>query len=103
MTPCVFIRSVACKGSSPAARSSKVTACDRSEARFAGDVNRAGALDLDASEKATFQALLNGRIYASNGPQKLLLIRLNEYKLHSEDMSYVGPYSIEVLRPNAYP
>ena len=50
---------------------------------LAGDVSK-GGLELNASERSAFQAILDGKLYAPRGPQKLLLIRLNEHKRRSQ-------------------
>ena len=46
-----------------------------------GNTYEAAGWQLDGEEKLQFSALLNGRIYSNAGPQRLLLIRLNEFEL----------------------
>ena len=46
-----------------------------------GNTYEAAGWQLDGEGKLQFSALLNGRIYSNAGPQRLLLIRLNEFEL----------------------
>ena len=47
-------------------------------------MGEAAGWNLDGEEKLQFSALLNGRIYSNAGPQRLLLIRLNEFELECQ-------------------
>ena len=49
-----------------------------------GNTSEAAGWELDGEEKLQFSALLNGRIYSNAGPQRLLLIRLNDFELECQ-------------------
>ena len=47
-------------------------------------MDEAAGWNLGSEEKLQLSALLNGRIYSNAGPQRLLLIRLNEFELERQ-------------------
>ena len=54
-------------------------------------MGEAAGWNLDGAENLQFSALLNGQIYSSAGPQRLLLIRLNAFKLEQQGNTSLMP------------
>ena len=51
---------------------------------------------MSSEEKMQLSALLNGRIYSNGGPQRLLLIRLNEFELERQGTTSLV-FDLEVI------